>query len=97
MFTLYIGDHSSTYVISVTLFIADESLGLNDPVVLALVGEEPLEDIGAVEVLGLGGVVGAAVGEHALHVRDEQPPVHVVVGFQPEERSGIRSSRLLVY
>ena len=54
MFTLYIGDHSSTYVISVTLFIADESLGLNDPVVLALVGEEPLEDIGAVEVLGLG-------------------------------------------
>ena len=38
---------------------------------------------GTVVVLCVGGVVSPAVGEHPLHVGDEQPLVAVVVGLQP--------------
>ena len=48
-----------------------------------LVDEEPLQDVGTIVVLGLQGVVGPAVGEHPIHVGDEQPLIAVVVGLQP--------------
>ena len=40
-----------------------------------------LHDHGAVVVLGVGGVVGPAVGKHAFHVRDEEALVAVVVSL----------------
>ena len=42
-----------------------------------------LEHHRAVVILCVRGVVPSAVGEHPLHVRDEEPLVAVVVGLQP--------------
>ena len=57
-------------------------LFFHQTIVFKFVLEEPVQGICTVVVLCLWRVVGLAVGQHPLHVRDEQPLVDVVVRLQ---------------